>query len=235
MISLGMAKVIGYLPKGLVQVLCRKILSGYIEKYADLKINGIENLKDVKRPVLFICNHLSNSDALVISKVLKEEDITFVAGIKLSSNALTNLGMTITKTIAIKPNTADKDAISKIIQTLKAGKNVLIFPEGTRSRNASMIEPRRGVFLVQKLSKASIIPLGISGTEKLLPVNKEDMTLEKFHYAKVTLNIGKQIEIPEKVKDEDKHNYEERSVHFMMEKVAELLPESYRGVYKLKS
>jgi 1-acyl-sn-glycerol-3-phosphate acyltransferase len=235
MISPGMAKVIGYLPKGLVQWLSKKMLNGYIEKYADLKINGIENLKNIKRPVLFICNHLSNSDALVISNVLKEEDITFVAGIKLSNNPLTNLGITITKTITIKPNTADKDAISKIIKTLKAGKNILIFPEGTRSRNASMIEARRGVFLVQKLSKAAIIPLGISGTEKLLPVNKEDMTLEKFHYAKVTLNIGKQIEMPEKVKDEDKHNYEERSVRFMMEKVAELLPESYRGVYKLKS
>ncbi len=235
MISPGMAKIISYLPKGFVQWLSKKMLSGYIEKYADLKVNGIENLKNAKRPVLFICNHLSNSDALVINNVLKEEDITFVAGIKLSNNPLTNLGITITKTITIKPNTADKDAISKIVKTLKSGKNILIFPEGTRSRTASMIEARRGVFLVQKLSKASIIPLGISGTEKLLPVNKEDMTLEKFHYAKVTLNIGKQIEMPEKVKDEDKHNYEERSVHFMMEKVAELLPESYRGVYKLKS
>lgn len=233
MISPGMAKIIGYLPKGLLECLCKKLIYGYVEKYADIKINGMENLKDVKRPILFICNHLSNSDALVINKSLKEEDITFVAGIKLSKNPLTNLGMSMTKTIPIKPNTADKDSISKIVKTLKAGNNVLIFPEGTRSRTSSMIEAKRGVFLVQKLSKASIIPLGIHGTEKLLPI-KKDMGSEKFNYAKVTLNIGKQIEVPEKIENEDKHAYEERSVSFMMKKIAELLPESYRGVYQLK-
>lgn len=231
MISPGMAKIIGYLPKGLLERLCKKLIYGYVKKYADIQINGMENLKDVKRPILFICNHLSNSDALVINKSLKEEDITFVAGIKLSKNPLTNLGMSMTKTIPIKPNTADKDSISKIVKTLKAGNNVLIFPEGTRSRTSSMIEAKRGVFLVQKLSKASIIPLGIHGTEKLLPI-KKDMGSEKFNYAKVTLNIGKQIEVPEKMENEDKHAYEERSVSFMMKKIAELLPESYRGVYR---
>ncbi|NMM65293.1 1-acyl-sn-glycerol-3-phosphate acyltransferase [Clostridium sp. P21] len=234
MISPGMAKIIGYLPKGLLEWICKKMLYGYVEKYADLQVNGLENLKTVKRPILFICNHLSNSDALVINNVLKEEDITFVAGIKLSKNPLTNLGINITKVIPIKPNTADKDSISKIVKTLKAGNNVLIFPEGTRSRTSSMIKAKRGVFLVQKLSKASIVPLGIHGTDKLLPINKEDMGLEKFNYAKVTLSIGKQIEVPKKDENEDKHTYEERVVNFMMEKIAELLPESYRGVYQLK-
>ncbi|AKA70980.1 lysophospholipid acyltransferase family protein [Clostridium scatologenes] len=233
MISPGMAKIISYLPKGLLERLCKKLIYGYVEKYADVQINGMENLKDVKRPILFICNHLSNSDALVINKFLKEEDITFVAGIKLSKNPLTNLGMSMTKTIPIRPNTADKDSISKIVKTLKAGNNVLIFPEGTRSRTSTMIEAKRGVFLVQKLSKASIIPLGIHGTEKLLPVEK-DMGSEKFNYAKVTLNIGKQIEVPQKMENEDKHAYEERAVSFMMKKIAELLPESYRGIYQLK-
>ncbi|AKN33360.1 acyl-phosphate glycerol 3-phosphate acyltransferase [Clostridium carboxidivorans P7] len=231
MISPGMAKIISYLPKGLLECLCKKLIYGYVEKYANVQINGMENLKDVKRPILFICNHLSNSDALVINKFLKEEDITFVAGIKLSKNPLTNLGMSMTKTIPIKPNTADKDSISKIVKTLKAGNNVLIFPEGTRSRTSTLIEAKRGVFLVQKLSKASIIPLGIHGTEKLLPIQK-DMGSEKFNYAKVTLNIGKKIEVPEKMENEDKHAYEERSVSFMMKKIAELLPESYRGVYR---
>ncbi|EET85350.1 1-acyl-sn-glycerol-3-phosphate acyltransferase family protein, partial [Clostridium carboxidivorans P7] len=67
MISPGMAKIISYLPKGLLECLCKKLIYGYVEKYANVQINGMENLKDVKRPILFICNHLSNSDALVIN------------------------------------------------------------------------------------------------------------------------------------------------------------------------
>lgn len=230
MISPGMAKAIEYLPKGFVQCLSRKIVSRYLKKYANLEVNGIENLQNVKRPILFICNHLSNSDALIINKALKSEDITFVAGVKLSNDPLTNLGMVITKTIPIKPNTADKDAISKIIKTLKQGKNMLIFPEGTRSRTGSMIKAKNGVYLIQRLSKATLIPLGLNGTEKLMPIG-ENMGLEEFHNAKVTLNIGEEIKLPKKMEDEDKRQHEERVVKLMMSKVAELLPEQYRGVY----
>lgn len=232
MISPGMAKLIGFLPKGLVESLSRIIVNRYMKKYADIEVRGIENLVGVKRPIIFICNHLSNSDALVINKALKDEDLTFVAGIKLSNNPLTSLGINITKTITIKPNTADKDAMSKIIKMIKNGNNVVIFPEGTRSRNGSMIKAKKGIVLIQKLTKASVIPMGIWGSEKLMPINEVDMGLEKFHNAKVTLSIGKQIEIPEKEEGEDKHEHEERVLNFMMKKIAELIPEEYRGVYK---
>ena len=143
MISPGVAKVIGYLPKGLVESVSRKIVDGYLKKYADIDVKGMENLKVAKRPIIFICNHLSNSDGLVINKVFKDEDITFIAGAKLSDNPLTSFGINITKTITIKPNTADKEAISKVIKTLKDGKNILIFPEGTRSRTGSMIDAKK--------------------------------------------------------------------------------------------
>jgi len=63
----------------------------------------MENLRDIKKPILFICNHLSNSDALVLMEVFKDYDLTFVAGAKLSNNPLTNLGISIAKTITIKP------------------------------------------------------------------------------------------------------------------------------------
>lgn len=231
MISPGVAKVIGCLPKGLVQFVSRKIVDGYLNKYANIEVKGMENLKDIKGSIIFICNHLSNSDALVLNKVLKDQDVTFIAGVKLSDNPLTNLGISITKTIAIKPNTADKDAISKVIKTLKNGNNILIFPEGTRSRTSSLISAKKGVVLIQKLSKATVIPLGMYGTEKLLPINDKDMGLEKFQHAKVTINIGSPIELPAKEKEEDKRDYEERATEFIMRKIAVLLPEEYRGVY----
>ncbi|MCT8975875.1 1-acyl-sn-glycerol-3-phosphate acyltransferase [Clostridium sp. CX1] len=232
MISPGVAKIIGYLPKGLVEYLSKRIVDRYLKQYADIEVRGMENLRDVNNPILFICNHLSNSDGLVLNKVFKDKDITFVAGAKLSDNPLTSIGVNITKTITIKPNSADKDAISRIVKTLKNGNNVLIFPEGTRSRTGSLIKAKKGVVLIQKLTKASIIPLGIYGSEKLLPINEKDMGQEKFQNAKVTINVGKQVILPEKDKEEDKREYEDRATDFLMKRIAELLPEEYRGVYK---
>lgn len=231
MISPKMIRLIGCLPKGPLKFISNTILNGYIRKYANLTVKGYENLNDVEKPIIFICNHLSNSDALVINKVLKDQDITFIAGVKLNDNSLTKLGIGITKTIPIKPNTADKEAIYSIVKTLKAKNNILIFPEGTRSRTAGLIEPKKGVILIQKLSKATVIPLGITGTEKLLPINDKDMGLESFQSAKVNINIGKPIEIPKKLKEENKHEYEDRVMDYFMYKIAELIPEGYRGIY----
>jgi len=232
MISPGMSRLIGMLPDSLIKFLANKILYGYVKKYAKIKVNGMENLKGVKKPMLFICNHLSNSDALVLNKTFKEQDLAFVAGVKLNANVLTNLGMHITKTINIKPNAADKDAISHTVKYLKEGNNVLIFPEGTRSRDGKMNEAKKGIVLIQRLSKATVIPVGLSGTEKLLPINDNDMALEDFRYADVTVNVGKPTEIPPKGKAEDRREYDDRVLNIMMKSIARLLPESYRGVYK---
>ncbi|QAT39039.1 lysophospholipid acyltransferase family protein [Clostridium sp. JN-9] len=232
MISPALVKIIAHLPKGLLRCLSNKLLNGYIKKYANIKVSGKEKLSDFPSPTLYICNHLSNSDALVLNKVMKEKDLTFVAGVKLSNTPLTNLGVNITKTIPIKPNSADKDAISKIIKTLKEGKNILIFPEGTRSRSASLIEAKRGVFLIAKLSKADIVPVAVTGTENLLPINKSDMGAEKFNYADVTVTIGDKIGIPEREPKEEKHTYENRCVTYFMKQIANLLPDKYKGVYK---
>ncbi len=232
MISPGMSKLIGMLPERPLIFLANKILYGYIKKYANIKVSGKENLKGVKKPILFICNHLSNSDALVLNTVFKDQDLTFVAGVKLDDNVLTRLGMSITKTINIHPNAADKDAISNVVTCLRAGNNVLIFPEGTRSRVGSMIEAKKGIVLIQRLSKATVIPVGMSGTDKLLPINEKDMALEDFNYADVNVNIGKPLEISPREKDEDRRDYDERILNLMMKSIASLLPESYRGVYK---
>jgi 1-acyl-sn-glycerol-3-phosphate acyltransferase len=233
MISPWVAKLIQYLPENFVTYMSKLIVNKYMNKYADIKVLGKDKLKNAKRPIIFVCNHLSNSDGLVLDRVLKEEDVTFIAGVKLSNDPITNIGMNVVKTISIKPNSADKEALTKVIKTVRDGQNILIFPEGTRSRTGSMIEGKKGVLLIARLAKATIIPVGIWGSEKLLPINKSgEMSHESFQHAEVTVNIGKPISLAEKEKDEDKHLYEDRALKSLMKEIAVLLPEDYRGVYR---
>jgi 1-acyl-sn-glycerol-3-phosphate acyltransferase len=233
MVTRAAAILFRYLPDDVVKFLSRGIVEFIINKYAEIEVRGRENLKDVKRPVIFICNHLSNSDGLILNRVLKDEKVTFVAGIKLSNNPITNIGINAVRTIQIRPNTADKEALSKVVKAVKEGNNIIIFPEGTRSRTGSLIEAKKGILLIARLTKAPIIPLGIWGTEKLLSINQSgEMGSEKFSHARVNVNIGKQFNMPEIQQGEDRHKYEERSLTSLMKAIAELLPEEYRGVYR---
>lgn len=234
MLSPFTVKVLKILPEGLVVTVAKKITNNYLKKFARLHIEGFEELEQYEGPFIFICNHLSNSDGFILEKVLKEDyDPTFVAGVKLSNDPVTNLGTKVVKHISIKPNTADKDAIMGMIKILKDGENLVLFPEGTRSRTGSMIEAKKGVILVARMSKANIIPISLSGTEKLLPINKEgDMSQEKWNNAVVNVNIGEPVIIPKKDKEESKHDYDERCLNYLMKAIAKGLPEKYRGVYK---
>lgn len=234
MLSPTFVKVVNMMPEALILKITKIIVNRYLKKYANIKIEGLENIDKAEGAKIFICNHLSNSDGLVLNKLLKEKYApTFVAGIKLSNDPITNLGVKMVKTINIKPNSADKEAITSIVKLVKSGENLVIFPEGTRSRTGAMIEGKKGILLIARLTKAAIIPMGMTGTEKLLPIAKDgDMGGEKFNYADVNIKIGEPISLPAKNKDEDKHDYDERCMNYIMKSIANLLPEEYRGVYK---
>lgn len=219
---------ISILPKKLRIVILDKIVKYFIKKYCDLQIKGLENIPN-KASVIFISNHLSNADGLILHSILKEvKDVYFLAGVKLENELSTKLMLDLIPHIKIHPNKPDRKALRKSIETLKDGNSILVFPEGTRSRTGKMLRGRSGVSLIAKQADVSIIPIGISGTDKLLPVNREgNMSREWFVNALVNVNIGKPFTLEEVNKDENNKIIDE-----IMKKVAELLPEEYRGYYE---
>lgn len=234
MLSPFAKRLMDFLPYSVVLAAGKRILNNYLKKYANLRVEGIENFKDVQGPIIFVCNHLSNSDGIILSKILKDKyDPYFVAGVKLGNDKITRIGMELVKNIPIKPDSADKEAINKIVKAVKGGENLLIFPEGTRSRTGAMIEGKKGILLMARLTKATIVPIGMSGTDKLLPISETgDMGSEEWQYSDVNVKFGDPIKLPGKDEDEKKSDYEERCMNLIMRGIAELLPESYRGVYK---
>lgn len=234
MLSPIAVKVIKIMPEGLLISFGKIMVNNFIKKYAKLHVENFESIESVEGPKIFICNHLSNSDGVVLNKLLKEKyNPYFIAGVKLSDDPVTKMGTKIVKHIAIKPNTADKEAITNMVKVVRAGENLVIFPEGTRSRTGAMIEAKKGILLVARLTKASIIPIGMSGTSELLPISEEgNMGAETWHKADVYIKVGSPVVIPKREKDEDKHLYDERCMNTIMGSIANQLPEKLRGVYK---
>jgi len=226
-----MVTVLRILPKPLLSAAMKRYIDYQINKKANLTVSGMERLEGTKGPYLFVCNHLSNSDGLILNKVLEREDVTFIAGKKLNANAMTNLGFSIVKSIPISPSSADKEAIKRVLTTVKEGNSIVIFPEGTRSRTGEMIEGKKGIVLFAKMTKATIVPMGIWGSEKFMPIN-DDMSRETFYPSTVNVKIGEPFALPKASAGEDKKEWEANSLSHIMTSIASLLPESYRGIYK---
>ena len=234
MLSPIVVKIMRMLPEELLIKITKITVKRYLKKYANFDIQGLENIDKAPGAKIFISNHLSNADGLIIDMLLREKyDPTFVAGAKLSDDPVTNLGTKLVKNITIKPNTADKEAITNMVKIIKSGESIMMFPEGTRSRVGSMIEGKKGILLIARLTKAPIVPIGVWGTEKLLPINEGgSMADETWQHADVHIRVGEPIMLPTKNEDEDKKDFEKRSMDYIMKSIATLLPEEYRGVYR---
>ncbi len=220
------------LPERLLKVIIDTSINFYIKSYANLKVLNKNKLSYFEAPVIFICNHLSNSDGLILNKVLENKDVTFVMGVKLTKDPMTNLGCKVVKTIQITPSSPDKSAISNLVKYVKNGNSIFIFPEGTRSRNGAMIKAKRGIYLIAKLCNVPIVPLAIYGSEKFMPIDENgDMNNETFYRADVFVDVGDKMILPSKLEDESKIDYEERCITYLMKGISKMLPEEYRGVY----
>lgn len=217
--------LLAFLPKPLRRLLVDKMARFFIKRYAQIHVEGMENIpKDTN--VIFIANHLSNADGLIFKYLLEKiKNPTFVAGVKLKGELLTNLFLELVPHISIHPNKPDRKALREAINKVNSHESIFIFPEGTRSRTAQLLKGRSGVVLIAKNSVAPIIPIGIWGTEKLLPINTDGrMSKEWFTKAPVNINIGKPFTLTQlegKVE----------TIDLMMLRIAELLPEKYRGYY----
>lgn len=234
--SIMIAKIIDLLPQQITQKVSKTIIYYLLKRYAQIQVEGLEQLEQCHTPTIFICNHLSNADGLILNQVLRKLDPTFVAGIKLSNNPVTQIGMNAIKTISIKPQSADIEGLKSMIKNIKQGENLVIFPEGTRSRVGSMIEAKKGIFVIAQMTGAPIVPIGLYGTKKLLPIDSnENMSTERFHKATVNVHIGKQFRLPKRSKEQDKKVYDAYVTQYAMEQISQLLPEIYRGVYALSS
>lgn len=145
-----------------------------------------------EQPVVFACNHVSFADPVILWSVLFAygNGCRFLARSSLFRPVIGGL-IARAGAIPIDPDTADRKALKRAASALKRGENLLIFPEGTRmNRPDKVYHPHAGVVLIANMGKAKIVPVGISGTEKIMPYDKPKF----LRFPRIYCNFGEPID-----------------------------------------
>jgi len=134
------------------------------------KIHNIKGLPQ-KGPCIIISNHTSYIDWIVLSAVYKEKYLVFLGNKELSKRPIVSWLMNLNILVYIDPEKPGYSYFREIIKRLKEGYIVVIYPEGTRSRNGKMIEPKLGFVKLALITGIPIIPIGFKGAFEILPPN----------------------------------------------------------------
>ena len=147
-------------------------------------------------PVILASNHLSFIDSIVIP-VLSPRETTFLAKAEYFTG--NGRGVWFTRTFftalrAVPVNRSDSAAAARSLYTaleiLREGTAFGIYPEGTRSRDGRLYRGRPGVAWLAFESGAPVVPVGVIGTDRLLPVGAKFPRL-----ARITIRFGAPLSV----------------------------------------
>lgn len=132
----------------------------------------VEPLPDVdwSKPHIFLMNHQSNFDIPVAFAVIPV-NIRFIA--KHVLKWIPFLGWYMAGTGMIFINRSNRReamrGLKRAGERIRAGSNILAFPEGTRSKDGRVLPFKKGSFALAVEAGVPIIPIAIEGTRGMLP------------------------------------------------------------------
>lgn len=135
-----------------------------------LKVAGLEKL-DPSRQYIFMANHQSNVDIPILVQSLARFQLRWIAKKELLWVPFIGWAMWATKHIIVdraNPMNAVK-GLRRAKQSIAAGISVVVFPEGTRSRDGQLQSFKKGGFLLAVQTNTEIVPVTIKGSRALLP------------------------------------------------------------------
>lgn len=153
------------------------------------KVIGAENAKKVKG-ALFTCNHYSKMDSMIPYFVLFKKEAHALAKYELFTNPVAGWFLHKMGAIPVRRGEADIESVKQVLRVLKDGKQLLIFPEGTRNKEGTqqMAEFKTGTARFAIKSKVPIVPMIYYQSPKAFRKNwlyvGEPFTLEEFYGAR---------------------------------------------------
>ncbi|WP_345752431.1 lysophospholipid acyltransferase family protein [Microbacterium rhizophilus] len=175
----------------------RRALSPLARAIYRPRVEGKANIPP-EGAVIFASNHLSFIDSIAIPVAIAPRPVRFLAkssyfegtGVKgwLSRTLFTAVGAVPVRRGA---GQAALDALEQQRQILATGAAVALYPEGTRSLDGRLYKGRTGVAFLALQTGAPVVPVGLIGTDRVMPVGARFPSLRE----RVTVRFGEPLDL----------------------------------------
>ena len=182
------------------------------------QIRGKENVPR-EGPLLVVANHMTNLDPPLLSVSLGRY-VVFMAKEGLFRHKLTGYFVRGLGAIPLRRNGIQREALVAAEKVLADGYALAVFPEGMRSRSHKLRRAFPGAASIALQTGVPVLPVAITGTEAV-------RGMAWLRRPQLTVTFGQPFCLPLT----DNKTGRGECAEYIMERIAELLPENYRGVY----
>jgi 1-acyl-sn-glycerol-3-phosphate acyltransferase len=203
-----------------VSWICRTVLRGFFG--SELRIDSAAAYPP-EGPLLVVSNHLSNIDPFLFGGYAPGA-LFCITKRELFNNPISSWIMGGCNCFPVDRGSADRRALKTALEVLQQRGRLLIFLEGTRSATPGMRRAEAGVGFLARRSGAAVLPVAIWGTEAALARGHR---LPKR--VPVRMRYGPVIHVPERGPGERRDD--QAIADLIGQRIAELLPAKYRGIY----
>lgn len=142
----------------------------FFSMYFRFSSRGIKNLPE--GPCIIAPNHQSFFDGLLVASFLKAKTMQktyFFAKKKHVNTQFARFMASRNNVIVVDTQRDLKESLQKMAEVLKKGKKIILFPEGTRTRNGYLGEFKKTFAILSKELNVPIVPVAIIGAYRALP------------------------------------------------------------------
>jgi 1-acyl-sn-glycerol-3-phosphate acyltransferase len=174
-------------------------------------------------PALVVINHLGDADVVLMLAALPVPPDSLA---KIELYSLPVLGRLIDRygVIWLHRGQPDRRALRAALDGLAEGRVILIAPEGRYTMAQGLEEGNEGAAFLAIKAGVPIIPAALTGTEN----ERVYGSLRRLRRAAVTLTVGEPFRLKPVAASRERMRQGTRQI---MESLARLLPEEYRGAY----
>lgn len=166
------------------------LVSPLLHLYFRGKIYGAQNIPKTGGAII-VSNHASYFDPPILANSVGRP-VAFMAKSELFKIPVLKQVMSLYGAYPVNRHVSDRRAIRMAISAIESGWLVGIFLQGTRTKDAKIVNPKLGAALIAAKAGVPLIPVSLWGTEQIL-----DSDLPIPNPTPVTIRIGDAIPAPQ--------------------------------------